>query len=102
MYSPPMQPTRKFILAFACISFLTISLSGFHLHADIGEHEESAPRACELQRQEGRKTFATGRLHAGDVLCAEAEGLFIAAKPGTFEALQSRRDELERRITGGG
>ncbi|MDJ0846866.1 MAG: PaaI family thioesterase [Myxococcota bacterium] len=54
--------------------------------------------ACELQRQEGRKTFATGQLHADDVLCAEAEGLFIAARPGTFEKLQSRRDEMERRI----
>lgn len=27
-------------MAFACVSFLTVSLSGFHLHADIGSHEE--------------------------------------------------------------
>jgi acyl-coenzyme A thioesterase PaaI-like protein len=31
-----------------------------------------------LDRKEGRKLFTTGRLVAGDRLCAEAEGLFIA------------------------
>lgn len=30
-----------------------------------------------LDRKEGRKLFTTGRLYAGDDLCAEAEGLFI-------------------------
>src|SRR5947209_2294161 len=30
-----------------------------------------------LDRTEGRKLFTSGRLHAGDTLCAEAEGLFI-------------------------
>ena len=32
----------------ACVSFLTITLSGFHLHADIGEHEDLVPHAHEL------------------------------------------------------
>jgi hypothetical protein len=45
MYSLPMRPTRKYILAFACVSFLTITLSGFHLHADTGEQEESVSHA---------------------------------------------------------
>ena len=45
MYSPPMRPTRKYILAFACVSFLTITLSGYHLHADIGAQEESVSHA---------------------------------------------------------
>ena len=31
-----------------------------------------------VQRVEGRKIFAEGRLYAGDVLTAEAEGVFIA------------------------
>jgi acyl-CoA thioesterase FadM len=31
-----------------------------------------------VQRVEGRKIFAEGRLYAGDVLTAEAEGIFIS------------------------
>jgi acyl-coenzyme A thioesterase PaaI-like protein len=58
--------------------------------------------ACELSKREGRKTTANGRLHAGDVLCAEAEALFIAARPGRLEDLSARRDELERRLAEGG
>lgn len=52
----------------------------------------------ELARVEGRKTFCTARLVAGDVLCAEAEGIFVKAKPGRLEALQERRAELEARL----
>jgi hypothetical protein len=33
-----------------------------------------------LDRIEGRKIFMIGTLHAGDVLCAEAEGIFIAPR----------------------
>lgn len=41
------------------------------LHADL---------RCEatVQRVEGRKIFCEGRLYAADVLCAEAEGIFIS------------------------
>jgi len=35
-------------------------------------------------RVEGRKVYATSTLHAGDVLCAEAEGVFIGLQPGAF------------------
>jgi acyl-coenzyme A thioesterase PaaI-like protein len=35
-----------------------------------------------VDRQEGRKCFLRGTLHDGDTLCAEAEGLFVALKPG--------------------
>ncbi len=31
-----------------------------------------------VDRVEGRKIFAAGTLHAGDTLCAEAEGIFIS------------------------
>jgi acyl-CoA thioesterase FadM len=34
-----------------------------------------------LERQEGRKFFVRGELRHGDVVCAEAEGLFLALKP---------------------
>ncbi len=53
-----------------------------------------------LDRVEGRKIFTTGRLYAGDVLCAEAEGLFISIDLAKFAALKIRRDELQRDATG--
>ena len=31
-----------------------------------------------LDRVEGRKIFTSGTLHAGEMLCAEAEGLFVS------------------------
>lgn len=34
--------------------------------------------AAYLDRVEGRKIFVRGTLHDADVLCAEAEGIFIA------------------------
>lgn len=49
-----------------------------------------------LDRVEGRKIFTTGRLYAGDVLCAEAEGLFISIDFAKFAALKARRDELQK------
>jgi len=54
-----------------------------------------------LDRVEGRKTFTTGQMLAGETLCAEAEGLFIAAKPGKLDELHANRDALEGRLTGG-
>lgn len=41
----------------------------------------------------GRKTRVHGTLHAGDRLCAEAEGLFISIDVGKFAELQAHRDE---------
>jgi acyl-coenzyme A thioesterase PaaI-like protein len=35
-----------------------------------------------VDRGEGRKWFVSGRLHHGDVLCAEAEALFVELRPG--------------------
>ena len=48
-----------------------------------------------IDRIEGRKIFASGRLFAGETLCAEAEGIFIGGKPEKFKALLERRDRLE-------
>jgi hypothetical protein len=55
----------------------------------------------QLDRVEGRKTFTTGQLYAGDTLCAEAEGLFIAARPGKIDELHAKRDAFEDRLAGG-
>jgi hypothetical protein len=45
-----------------------------------------------LDRVDGRKIFTLGELWAGDVLCAEAEGLFISIDPGAFIELKQARD----------
>ena len=50
---------------------------------------------CELNQQEGRKIFAGGRAFAGDRLCAEAEAIFIAARPEVFEDLLEARKRME-------
>ena len=33
-----MRRVSKWVFAFGCLSFLTVTLSGFHLHADDGGH----------------------------------------------------------------
>jgi acyl-coenzyme A thioesterase PaaI-like protein len=38
--------------------------------------------ACQVDRIEGRKLYATGELHQGETLLAEAEGLFVVLLPG--------------------
>ena len=42
-YSSRMRSVSKFIFVLASVSFLTITLSGFHLHADAVTHGEKAP-----------------------------------------------------------
>lgn len=44
---------------------------------------------AELDRVEGRKTFTTGRLYAGDVLTAEAEAIFISVDFTRLAALRA-------------
>jgi acyl-coenzyme A thioesterase PaaI-like protein len=46
---------------------------------------------------ERRKTFAEGRLYAGDQLTAEAEAIFIAADRARFQELIAQRELLERK-----
>ena len=45
-----------------------------------------------LASAEGRKVLVKGELYAGDRLCAEAEGLFIAIDGARFEQLREQRD----------
>jgi len=54
-----------------------------------------------LDRREGRKTFCTSTLYAGETLCAEAEGIFVSARPGKLEELQQRRTRLEEALGSG-
>jgi acyl-coenzyme A thioesterase PaaI-like protein len=37
---------------------------------------------AEVSREEGRKRFLTGALYDGDAVTADAEGLFVALRPG--------------------
>jgi acyl-coenzyme A thioesterase PaaI-like protein len=46
-------------------------------------------------RTEGRKIFTSGKLFAGDALCAEAEGLFISVPTDRFRALFEERQKRE-------
>ena len=54
----------------------------------------------DLDRVEGRKIFTKGTLHAGDRLCAEAEGIFITMRPEVFRELMALRDEAEQQRLG--
>ena len=55
-------------------------------------HEEVTIRGT-FDRLEGRKIFTTGTMHAGSVLCAEAEGLFISIDITRFADLKAARQE---------
>lgn len=46
---------------------------------------------------EGRKILTTGTLHAGDRLCAEADGIFISVDFSRMAELRSRRAEQQAR-----
>ena len=48
-----------------------------------------------LERVDGRKIFTTGELWAAEVLCAEAEGLFISMDMGRFADMKAVRDEKQ-------
>ena len=50
-----------------------------------------------LERVEGRKILTTGTLHAGDRLCAEADGTFISVDFGRMAELRVRRAEQQAR-----
>jgi acyl-coenzyme A thioesterase PaaI-like protein len=49
----------------------------------------------ELRAVEGRKIFTDGFLYAGDVLCAEAEGIFISVDAARFQGLLEARSRTE-------
>ena len=49
----------------------------------------------EYVRSEGHKLYTEARVHAGDVLCAEAEGIFVSIERARFEALEAQRAARE-------
>jgi acyl-coenzyme A thioesterase PaaI-like protein len=55
------------------------------LHADLRIE-------AEFDRLEGRKTFTTGAMYAGDTLTAEAEAVFIRVDMARIAELMARRD----------
>ncbi|HJO24223.1 MAG: PaaI family thioesterase [Myxococcota bacterium] len=63
------------------------------LHTELRFH-------AQFDRREGRKTFCNSTLHAGGTLCAEAEAIFVSARPGKLEELQQRRARLEKELGG--
>ena len=50
---------------------------------------------AEYLRHEGRKLFTESRVFAGDVLCAEAEGIFVSIDRERFQELEDRRAARE-------
>jgi acyl-coenzyme A thioesterase PaaI-like protein len=44
-----------------------------------------------IDRRDGRKTFTKGTMHDGQVLCAEAEGVFIAPDARSLERMGFER-----------
>jgi acyl-coenzyme A thioesterase PaaI-like protein len=46
-----------------------------------------------LEWQEGRKIFCTGELYAGELLCAEAEGIFISVDIARMAELMAKRGD---------
>jgi len=56
------------------------------LHADLRFESR-------LEWQEGRKIFCTGELYAGELLCAEAEGIFISVDIARMAELMAKRQD---------
>ena len=52
---------------------------------------------AEFVRSEGRKLYTEGRVHAGDVLCAEAEAIFVSIGRDRFQELEDQRAAREAR-----
>jgi acyl-coenzyme A thioesterase PaaI-like protein len=79
---------------------LTQSLSGNHgMTGRLTIHYRSpTPLHTELRvegtldHSSGRKILCSGRMYAGDVLCAEAQGLFITVDFARIEAMRAERD----------
>jgi acyl-coenzyme A thioesterase PaaI-like protein len=61
-----------------------------HYRSPTPLHTELAFEAW-VERVDGRKILTGSTLHAGERLCAEAEGLFISIKPGVFKKLIEER-----------
>ena len=84
---------------------LTQSLSGKHgMTGRLTVHYRSpTPLHTELRIEgsstaPGRKIICTGRMYAGETLCAEAEGLFITVDFGRLQAMDGRTRRVIRSL----
>jgi acyl-coenzyme A thioesterase PaaI-like protein len=50
---------------------------------------------AEVLRTEGRKIFTRGVVHAKQTLCAEADAIFVSARPESYEQLLAQRERQE-------
>ena len=48
-----------------------------------------------ISKIKGRKAFVHGTMHDGETLCAEAEGIFVSARPGSMQELMEQREAWE-------
>jgi acyl-coenzyme A thioesterase PaaI-like protein len=53
---------------------------------------------AQLTGTEGRKIFTEGQLFAGDMLCAEADGIFITVDESRWAELEKKREDLEKTL----
>jgi acyl-coenzyme A thioesterase PaaI-like protein len=51
--------------------------------------------SARVTRIEGRKIFVSGRLHAGERLCAECDAIFVSMRAGTYARLVEQRAKRE-------
>ena len=102
---PPGHVHGGFVAAlFDELLGLTQSLSGKHgMTGRLVVHYRSpTPLHTELRlegtldRAEGRKIVCTGRIWAGDVLCAESEGLFITVDFNRLKDMIDAREAARR------
>lgn len=95
--------------AFDDVLGLAQSLSGQHGMTGqlVVNYRSPTPLHEELRfvgtfdRVEGRKIFTSGTLHAGNRLCAEAEGLFISVDFERFARLRERQQRRDAERAGG-
>jgi acyl-coenzyme A thioesterase PaaI-like protein len=65
-----------------------------HYRSPTPLHTELSLRGW-LERADGRKIVCKGTMHAGDTLCAEAEGLFITVDFSKLEQMIAARDAAQ-------
>jgi hypothetical protein len=77
MYSPRMRHSTLFIFAIACVSLFAVQVSGLHLHAEAGGHDEAGSHKPHLQQ-----AFSHDADHGG----AHVDVVVFEPAPGSFEA----------------
>jgi hypothetical protein len=60
LYSPRMRRATLFVLTFACISLIAVQVSGLHLHAEAGGHDDAGSHEPHLQQ-----AFSHDKDHGG-------------------------------------